>query len=484
MVGDRLFNPKTFGFGMGFILIGAAVVRFWFLGRHSLWIDEAFTWQFVLRPWEEMLEATRLDGVNPPFYYMAVKAVWLLLGESEFSLRFLSALVGTAGVGLAAALGCWLAGRAGAFTAAWLWAFHPMLVFFSVDARPYALATCLALAFWWAFLRLRAGETTFWLWAAAFFSLALGQLTHYFFFLVGGSAMLIAMLEMHLHQGFFRRYFSLWLLALLPTALWVWWYFQQPEPHLGIAWIVQPNIGDPLLTLWNLASGYGGVLSLPTALFGVVTLGLVLAGLVSDGQENVTRKMVVSGVLAPLVGVWLLSMRRPVYVDRYFNLLLPCMAVLAAYGGSRAWQWLHTQKRLWVGVIVVLLGVLGVWAGVYANLAPHYAREDWRGLAQILQTEAEETPRLWLIQKQMQAPLEYYYRQPYTLLPEDILPDCMTGCWWVARQDYTPTHAFTQAVTDPRHPWIPELPAGCQRLFAWDSPTGVLLWQAVCAEVP
>ena len=54
------------------------------LGRPSLWLDETYTWWFTRLDWVDLLEATRIDAVNPPLFYLFVKL--LAPGASEAAL--------------------------------------------------------------------------------------------------------------------------------------------------------------------------------------------------------------------------------------------------------------------------------------------------------------------------------------------------------------------------------------------------------------
>jgi len=142
----------------------AAALRFPFAGHQSLWIDETYTRVIAMTPrpldvWS-MVKATES---TPPLYYWLA---WLLshaLGSSSAAvLRLPSALAGTLVVPAAYwAFRLRFAPRV-ALVVAWLCAISPVLVWYSLDARAYALfvlvgVLCLG-ALWaerwalWAFL--------------------------------------------------------------------------------------------------------------------------------------------------------------------------------------------------------------------------------------------------------------------------------------------------------------------------------------------
>jgi 4-amino-4-deoxy-L-arabinose transferase-like glycosyltransferase len=122
----------------------AGALRFTNLGLQSLWIDEALTTS-VLDPSLADTFDTLVDReATPPLYY-AVAWIWTqVLGEGDVALRSLSALLGTATVPAAYLAGARLASRRAGVIAAALVATSPYLIWYSQEARSYALAMLLA----------------------------------------------------------------------------------------------------------------------------------------------------------------------------------------------------------------------------------------------------------------------------------------------------------------------------------------------------
>ena len=132
------------------ITILALAIRTAWLGAKSLWVDEAASVYFARQAFPAIL--FRLCDPHPPGYYALLK-VLLALDQSEFSVRLPSAVAGTlaipllyaAGRGLGAALG--VPGSLGrtAALACLLLAVAPLHVWYSQEARMYALVTALGL---------------------------------------------------------------------------------------------------------------------------------------------------------------------------------------------------------------------------------------------------------------------------------------------------------------------------------------------------
>jgi mannosyltransferase len=133
------------------LTILAAGLRFVTLGAQAYHHDEIVTASRVLRAdfWHAM-DAVGFSESAPPLYY-ALAWLWTqFTGSGEFGLRSLSALAGVATVPVAYLLGVELRGRRAGIVAAALVAVNPMLLWYSQEARGYALLvllTALALLF-------------------------------------------------------------------------------------------------------------------------------------------------------------------------------------------------------------------------------------------------------------------------------------------------------------------------------------------------
>lgn len=162
------------------LTILAATLRFATLGAQAYHHDEIVTASRVLREgfWHAM-EAVGFSESAPPLYY-ALAWVWTqLTGTGELGLRSLSALAGVATVPVAYLLGIELRGRRAGIVAAALVAVNPMLLWYSQEARAYALLSFFATVAALFFVRaLDAGRRRdFSAWGIAS---ALALATHYF----------------------------------------------------------------------------------------------------------------------------------------------------------------------------------------------------------------------------------------------------------------------------------------------------------------
>jgi uncharacterized membrane protein len=135
------------------VALGAAL-RFWRLGAQSFWWDEFVTSLDVSSYLGDLLATLKKLEGSPPLYFFANWGAVKVFGTNDTGLRALSAIVGTATVPLVYLLTRELrCTRRTARIAALLVAVNPMLVWYSQEARPYALLAFLGAASLWACAR-------------------------------------------------------------------------------------------------------------------------------------------------------------------------------------------------------------------------------------------------------------------------------------------------------------------------------------------
>lgn len=181
----------------GITALGLAV-RFASLGLQSYHHDEVITAMRVLPgSFGDMLHSVKASESNPPLYYVLAWAWAKLFGTGELGLRSLTALFGAATVPVGYLIGRQLASRRAGLVLAALIALNPMLIWYSQEARSYALLVffgALSMLFFLRALRTRRGrDLAFWAVASA-----LALCSHYYAaFAVGMEALwlLVALRE-------------------------------------------------------------------------------------------------------------------------------------------------------------------------------------------------------------------------------------------------------------------------------------------------
>jgi uncharacterized membrane protein len=175
------------------LLVVAAALRVSTLSLQSFWYDEAYTPVHVLHSsLAATLHSWLHDEDTPPLWYLVAWLVSRVFGTGLLALRMPSALSGVGLVWIGWAIGAELGSRRTAITLAAIVAVNPMFVWYSQEARSYALYTLLAGASLLCFLRARRLRTSR---SLAWWSLSsvLAMFTHLFaVFLVAPEALLLA----------------------------------------------------------------------------------------------------------------------------------------------------------------------------------------------------------------------------------------------------------------------------------------------------
>ena len=172
-------RSRVFWIVVGLTAAGA-LLRFATLGLQSYHHDEVVTASRILRgDFGHAMDAVGFSESAPPLYY-ALAWFWTqLTGTGEVGLRSLSALAGVATIPVAFFIGDELRGRRTGLMTAALVAVNPMLLWYSQEARAYALMVLLcALSLLFCLRALRNGQRRdFVLWGLAS---GLALATHYF----------------------------------------------------------------------------------------------------------------------------------------------------------------------------------------------------------------------------------------------------------------------------------------------------------------
>jgi mannosyltransferase len=379
---------------VGALTLAGAALRFSTLDLQSFWHDEAVTVGRVLDP----SLVTTLDRVpgseaTPPLYYLLAWAWTKLFGAGEVGIRSLSALVGTATIPVAWWAGRALVGRAVGLGAAALVAVSPYMVWYSQEARAYALLVllcALSLAVFGEVLRRREGR---WLacWAVAS-SLAL--LAHYFAVFVVGPELLLLLWRVP------ERRRSILLaggavaavgLALVPLAV-----HQADQGHDG--WIAQIPLGTRLRdTGKQFVLGYSG--SPARALSAVTAVLLAATGALAlwhgRRQRGWWLGVAVGGaaLVVPLAAT-------AVGADYLFpRNMIGAWAVLAVVLGAAACGCAGaiTLAGLCAASLAITIAV---------DTDTKLQRSDWRGASEAIGTPAE--PRAIVVPAVGDDPVSYY----------------------------------------------------------------------------
>jgi mannosyltransferase len=359
----------------GLTVLGG-VLRFWTLGDQSFWYDEALTVNLVHSSFGHMLAGVNAEEATPPLYFCLAWVWGHLFGTGEVGLRSLSAVAGTIAVPVAYSAARTMIGRRTGLITALLVALSPALIWYSQEARSYALLTllCALSLLFFARARERPSRSNFIGWALAS---ALALTTHYFaVFLIAPEAvwLLVATANRRAAVAASAAVAATGI-ALAPLAI-------HQRVHGGTEWI--------------------GFTPLQTRLKGVATFFVT-------GTESVGLRP--SWVLAGLglAAVAALLLRRADRRTRRRALEvfgLGCAAIaLPLFLAAAGYDYVHGRNLLpaWLPLCIVVAAALGARrAGALAAIGlvavcavlidfdlrvqttANWQRDDWRGVADTL----------------------------------------------------------------------------------------------------
>jgi mannosyltransferase len=357
---------------VGGLIVVAAWLRLPTVGLQSFWYDEAVTVHRVLHPsLVATLQAVPGSESNPPLYYLLAWGWTRVFGTSEAGIRSLSATVGIATVPVVWATARRLAGGRAAVMAAGIVAVNPFLVWYSQEARPYALvvlAASLSL-YWWVRARQERSRRALGWWAV--FS-ALAIATHYFAgFLVVAEAVWLLADQRDRRSVRAVGVVALGMLALTPLAL-----VQAGTNHTD--WIGRMSLSSRLLaTPEKFALGETATRVRPLLGLAAVVL-LLLAGCLAVTRRGEGRPAVRGPLVLALASLGLPLVLLAVGHDYIWpRNLITALVPLSILGGVA----LAVPPPRLTLLVAVAIAVVSVAAIVAVDVRPRLQRADWRDLA-------------------------------------------------------------------------------------------------------
>ncbi len=424
-------------------MLGAGL-RFFRLDVQSFWDDEVATFRAAALTLRQIWTDIPLIDSNPPLIY-TVLHYWRAFGDTELGLRSMPALFGVLSIPLAFVALRRLIGDARSAAAAVLLAINPLAVYCGQETRYNTMVTCFSLIAVWALLRLV--ERPRWAIAALLCgSTTLAIYSHYFsFFIVAAMIVLLIALALRfrrlaltnapilgrlLAMGLSSRSFVVQTRATSIVSSWAF-LFREHVRGLALAFgalllagvsfvpflkyfTVQLLRGvhwrEPLslvevarrAAIW-LFIGHS-VTTPPTfvpplarfaashevahgwLLFVLVCPFVVVAayGLLHAAPER-KRFALAALVLVPLLGVLLTSRLTPIFDPRYMLPFVPFALGAAAAGLVDLAE--RKSRAPFVALVVWLLLLTGFSLKDYYYSPAHW-RQDWRGLARRVATQA------------------------------------------------------------------------------------------------
>jgi mannosyltransferase len=417
--GRVLLSPRAGWLVVGILMCVAAFLTTHLIGAKSLWLDEAMS--------ARIAQLDPVDGVRATYatptpgamaLYYLILHFWSAVSRDETWLRMLSAICAVAAIPLVYLLGSRLIGRTAGITAATVVALSPFVVAQGQQARPYALvvliSTVLTLTFYSA---MKSGSLRIWLLYAAVATA--GMYVHttvaYLIAAQGGVAGVdLILFRRDSSPTIARRATAaaIIVLASLPLA----GQFLVPT-SAGLAWIGPSTIRKVQTTMTALTGG-----TTLLAVTGASILAIPFVGWSwSRRGRGLEFSILIAASVAPIVLELLVSLARPMFIQRYLTMAVPGLALVIASAVELLATWRPTvgttattpssrrsamvRVAAWAVIVVLSLGSVGA---VYGP-----SPEQWRTAVEMVGAEARPGDAVIVYPDWARVPFDYYAsRQP------------------------------------------------------------------------
>ncbi len=437
------------------VFVLALGLRLYRLDAQSLWLDEGGSWAEVTgrtgKGWGELIFELFSADAGYPLYHLGLKGWVMLAGESEWALRFPSALAGALAVLVLARLGMWgcedlrlwSCGNAGMWVGL-VAATSPFLLWHAQDAKAYSLLLLMVSVLFLAALHaLRTGGRA-WLWVLLIALISV--FVHRLALLAVASAALGVFFETRGQVNKQRMPFPGFRLLLLGIAV-----LGAIAGLVGTmraaggerAFISRSGVG-PFQSLWLTLlrfsvdrwpgdlNGFLGlpllVWLLPFVMLGIWGLLLLLRDALA-GWHGAAFLLCVFAM--PLLLVMLLTAFSPIYEARYTIVAFPGWLLLLTYPGARG-QWsegigqprkaaaslTHVNQGLKsilimlrpyaLTILVVLVSVVTLFQPKKGLFSGDALKEQWREAVQYMAQHAQPDDLLLIHPSYVELMYDYY----------------------------------------------------------------------------
>lgn len=397
------------------ILIIALALRLVAINQ-SLWLDEAININNAAGlSFGDLVTNYALGDFHPPLYHVFLKSWIILFGASEVATRSLSVAIGVLTVGVTYLIGKKLFEKQTATTAAILLATAPLHIYYSQEARMYALAALFAsLSVYFFISLLRANKIRLWLGFIAATTLML--YTDYLpYLLIPTFAFYLFTNRRKITSDKRKAFIPAFLLVFIFLIPWLLIFPQQLSTGLSA------SAASPA---WSQVVGGPGLNSLPLAFvkfligrishdnnltYALLVLPLVAYSVLLFGlawlRTNFPRSFLWYWFFTPLILGFIFSFFIPVFAYFRFIFLLPALYILWA----SAIRIINSAKVTRILLTAALLINL-VSSAIYF-LTPKFQREDWRGATAFIRENADQKSIVLFASAYTMAPFDYYNQE-------------------------------------------------------------------------
>ena len=433
-------------FSLLLIVIGLELYN---LTTISLWHDEAFSALLTQYNFKEMMHRISLD-VHPPFYYIVLRGWNFFFGNSLFSLRSFSVFFGVLAI-----LSTYLLVKEAfknkklALLSSVLLAFNSFQIQYAMEARMYSLALFVTILSSYLLIKSLKSQKSIW-WFLYALAIIAGIYTHYFFFfLVGAQGIfflywIIKNSQFNFLESLRNKNFKLGLGAYLVVAFsylpWLRIFLNQLKQVQESYWI-------PKMSIWSVPNTFAKMTigeEIDPSKFWYILSGLIVIVIIAfiyalKKIKSSYKWLIFLLLIIPFIAVIALSIKTPIYMDRYFILSLPFYIILI--GGAILKIENKSVKNILIGIVILgsLISFPIYWINLNAKEKPGMA-----GAANYLKQEAGLNDKIFVGSSFIYFTFKYYnqteihpllyapgplahFSGTALLSPEDIIKDFYQG---------------------------------------------------------
>jgi mannosyltransferase len=386
------------------LTILGSFLRFYNLGFNSLWLDEATTLNWSKPGFSEIWEISRSTDFHPPLFHW-IEHIMLIFGQSEFVLRSAPAIFGILTIPVFYLIGKEFHDKNVGIISAALLTFSYFGIFYSQEAYSYSTVLFVfSLAILFYLLAMRTDDITWWVIFGIISAMAFW--THYYVFVGLGVIYLHAIITRvsYLKKGI--RYaknllaaFCVTVILTLPLLFIVGERFFRltgSPPTYGVL--------GPILIQETFIRFSGGYSSL-NWIIAFLYLALMIGGFIFLYTQDKNKCLFSAVFLVLPIIISVLISSKMTMNPRYLIYLLPVYFTLIALSYPILLRLIPNRKLLYL--IVILIAVINV--PLLVQYYSNYTKEDWRGLAGIVESKTRDGDMIVLVPSYMSVPFNYYY---------------------------------------------------------------------------
>ena len=366
---------KKYLYSFIFILLIASFLRIYKLGWFSLWFDEANMF-IIPNDLKNILNIWRMSNYSIvlPFYDIFVTSICLRylswLGGNEFLLRFNSAVIGIICVGAIYYFAKIIFGKKIGILASFLMAISAFHIYYSQEARFYSFLVLLTLGSAITIKKFFENGRIAYLIGHILLS-AIGCLGHFtFIFIIFANNIFFLF--------YYKKYKHLLLKWIIAQSI-IILLISLPTPpssiFLRIAflihnsslwwWTIPVTLKSVFITLKNFSIGYNAT-RVVYLLASFSYLFLFSRGVYVTTNQKEVLFLLLSYIFVPIFSVFILSLFKSFYVDRYFIGSLPFFYVIVSLG-------LASFRRKYILLTLIFFSILSFVAlkNYYNNYLPN-----------------------------------------------------------------------------------------------------------------